>query len=244
MICVELKRITPQRRQQLQAFLDRFHLKPEKLSLINQAFIHKSYDYEESVGKNNERLEFLGDALIGFSASYYLYKKFPEKPEGELSKIKSMIVSRTFLARKARELNIEDLILLSNGEENTGGRDRDSLIGSALEAFVGALFIEMGVEPARHFVKAHILNQIAYIAETEIWDQIRDYKSMLQEHVQKCYHISPSYQKTAESGPEHNKIFVYALYINGEKKSEGSGNRKKIAENMAAKQYLESIGLL
>lgn len=233
-----MKRITQKRKEELSAFLESLDIYPESLSLINQAFIHKSYSYENECGKDNERLEFLGDSVIGFVVSNYLYRRNLRLSEGELSKIKSVIVSRSYLADRSRELGLGKYVLLGKGEENTGGRDRDSLIGSVLEAFVGALYLELGIEITRKFIEKYILKlKTTSIEESESWD----FKSQLQEYAQKQFRVSPQYKKMSETGPEHEKEFVYAVYINDKKYAEGKGRRKKIAENLAAKKALEKL---
>lgn len=232
-----MKRITKQRKEELLQFLDTLKLYPDSVTLINQAFIHKSFSNEKDCGKDYERLEFLGDSLIGFVVSYSLYRRHPNLAEGSLSKLKSVIVSRVYLAQIARELGFGEYVLLSRGEENTGGRERDTLVGAVLEAFVGTIYLEMGFETSKKFIERYILRRKIEIEDTSTWD----YKSRLQELVQKEHRKSPEYRTVSESGPEHKKEFVCAVYIMGKKCAHAKGPRKKIAENLAAKKALEKL---
>ena len=209
--------------------------------LLDQSLTHRSYSFEHNLVWDNERLEFLGDALIGFVASAYLFERFPESNEGELSKMKATLVSRSMLGRRARDMGLGDLLLLGRGEEKGGGRHRLSLIGSALEALVGALHFEYGREAADDFVLRHIIEVVAHKLDSEAFT---DYKSRLQELIQKRHQQIPEYRTIDESGPDHDKRFCIEVSVQGEICGRGWGQRKKAAENAAAKQALQILGEL
>jgi len=229
-----------ERRESLARFLGRFGISPDSktIELVEEAFTHSSYAYENQLAYDNERLEFLGDAVIGLLAAEYVYHRFPDAPEGELSKRKGRLVSRTILGRRARDLGLADYLLLGRGEEQSGGRRRPVLLGSALESFVGALYLSLGWEKTADFVKRHIITPVEGVALAA-----EDYKSQLQEIVQKRHRIVPEYRLVREVGPDHDKKFFVEVYVKGEKLGEGWGKRKKSAENEAARSALEKLGV-
>lgn len=201
------------------------------LELLEHAFTHSSYAFEHQLSYDNERLEFLGDSVLGLVVSDYLFNLFPKAREGVLSKHKSQIISRGILGKRAQEMGIGSLILLGRGEEIHGGRERPVLLGSALEAVVGAFYLDFGIEPMREFLYHEIFAPAKTLSAT---DEFGDYKSMLQEFVQKQYQVVPEYHIIEESGPDHNKHFVVEVKVNGSSVGRGEGSRKKIAENQAA----------
>ena len=203
--------------------------------LINQSLTHRSFSFENNLQQDNERLEFLGDSLIGSVVSAYLYQKYPESNEGELSKMKAALVSRSMLGRRALEMGMGELLLLGHGEEKSGGRHRLSLLGSALEALVGALYLELGLAKSFDFVQNHVINHISHRINSEAFT---DYKSRFQEIVQKRYQQVPDYRTVDEAGPDHNKRFCVEVYVKGDLCGTGWGQRKKIAESEAARQAL------
>lgn len=207
------------------------------LSLLDRALTHSSYAFERQLPHDNERLEFLGDSVLGLVVSEYLFNEFPKSREGVLSKHKSQIISRGVLGKRAFEMQIGPLILLGRGEELHGGRERSVLLGSALEAMVGALYLDFGIDPMREFLNQEIFAPAKILSTT---DEFGDYKSMLQEHVQKHYQMVPDYIVISESGPDHSKHFIIDVLVNGNATGRGEGSRKKIAENNAAmKAYWE-----
>jgi len=201
------------------------------LPLLDRALTHSSYAFEMQLSYDNERLEFLGDAVLGLVVSEYLYNEYPRAREGVLSKHKSQMISRGVLGKRAIELGIGDLILLGKGEEMHGGRERPALLGSALEAVIGAFYLDFGIKPMIRFLEKDIFEPARQLSAT---DEFGDYKSMLQEHVQKYNQTVPEYDIVSESGPDHNKQFEVVVRVNGEVKGRGEGSRKKIAENQAA----------
>lgn len=211
------------------------------LDLVNLAFTHRSYSYEVGFPGDNERLEFLGDALLGFLASRYLYEKYPEEDEGALSKRKSKMVSRSMLGRLARTLGLASFILLGKGEEITGGRRRSNLLGSALEALVGAFFLSgLSLDQISSFVYQYIIEPSEQLLSNDVF---ADYKSKLQEYVQKNFQSVPEYKLIKETGPDHKKLFRVEVLIQGKSHGVGYGLRKKSAENAAARIALEHLGI-
>lgn len=230
--------ITPERRTELVSFLEKYQLPMmSDLSLLDRALTHSSYAFERQLPHDNERLEFLGDSVLGLVVSEYLFLEFPRAREGVLSKQKSQIVSRGVLGKRALEMQIGDYILLGRGEELHGGRTRPVLLGSALEAIVGALYLDFGIAPMREFLNNEIFAPAKVLSNT---DEFGDYKSTLQEYVQKQYQTVPEYAIIEESGPDHHKQFVVDVKVNGTPVGRGEGSRKKVAENQAAmKAYWE-----
>lgn len=233
--------MSDERRRNLANFLQRFGIEPlpDTLEKVEQALTHKSHAYENQLRYDNERLEFLGDAVIGLLTAEHVFRRFGQAPEGELTKRKGRMVSRTLLGRRAREMGFSQVVLLGRGEEQSGGRQRPALLGSALEAVVGALYLSQGWEVAARFVRQHILEPLDKIA---LAAHMNDYKSQLQEIVQKRFKITPEYRLVRAVGPDHDRRFFVEVYVRGEKWGEGWGKRKKAAENEAARVALEKHG--
>ena len=200
------------------------------IGLLKLALTHSSYGNEVHHDKhyNNERLEFLGDAVLEITVSEYLFDKYATKPEGELTKIRASIVCEPTLAICAREIELGDMIMLGKGEEVTGGRFRDSITSDAMEAVLGAIYREGGIECARNFVHNHILNDI------DRKKLFVDSKSILQERVQAKHQDGPQYELISESGPDHDKEFKVNVMVDGCVVGEGVGRTKKAAEQHAA----------
>lgn len=198
-------------------------------SLLKLALTHSSYSNELKINKygNYERLEFLGDAVLELTTSQFFYLEYPDKKEGELTRIRSSMVCEPALAFCARQFNLQEYILLGKGEETTGGRDRDSIISDVLEAVLGAVYLDGGFDCADAFVKKHILTDL------ENKQLFYDAKTILQEKMQK-QGKSLSYELIEEKGPNHDKTFVIAAIIDGVQCSTGSGKSKKQAEQHAA----------
>ena len=198
--------------------------------LLRQALTHSSYANEKKLGKLgcNERLEFLGDAVLELISSDFLYKKFPQIPEGELTKKRASLVCEPSLAYCAREFGLPEFLLLGKGENMTGGRNRDSIVSDATEALLGAIYLDGGFSNAKKFVLNFILNDI------EHKQLFYDSKTILQEMVQAKYKETLVYELLKEEGPDHNKKFVVDLLIGGKVEGQGSGRTKKAAEQEAA----------
>ncbi len=207
---------------------------------LQEAFLHSSYvgELQDREANSNERLEFLGDSVIDLAINHFLIEKFANLPEGELTKIKSVVVSGPVLAEKARELELGQYLLLGRGEEESGGRKRASILGDAFEALVGSIFLNTGYKQAKEFVICNLAKEIKLVANRQ---HRRDYKSLLQEETQARFGIKPVYTLVKEEGADHRKKFTVAVKINqAEIKAHGRGRNKKEAEQAAAKQaYLK-----
>ena len=198
--------------------------------LLRQALTHSSYANEKKLGKLgcNERLEFLGDAVLELISSDFLYKKFPQIPEGELTKKRASLVCEPSLAYCAREFSLPEFLLLGKGENMTGGRNRDSIVSDATEALLGAIYLDGGFSNAKKFVLNFILNDI------EHKQLFYDSKTILQEMVQAKYKETLVYELIKEEGPDHNKSFEVCVKIGDEEIGRGLGRTKKAAEQVAA----------
>ena len=208
--------------------------------IIKLALIHSSYANEKKIGKNgdNERLEFLGDATLELSISKYIYERFQDMTEGELTKLRASVVCEASLAKKARQLDLGKYLLLGKGEILTGGRDRGSVLADAFEAVIGGICLDGGFEAANKY----ILNNMEDVVE-ELRDTFRDvdYKTRLQELIQKDSKIPVQYVIVDEKGPDHGKEFTAKVIHNNITLGEGKGKSKKEAEQKAAKAALYSI---
>ena len=206
--------------------------------LLRHALSHSSYANEKKLGKlgSNERLEFLGDAVLELISSEYFFEKYKEKPEGDLTKLRAKFVCEPALCYIANTLNLGSYLLLGKGENATGGRRRASLLSDALEAIIGAIYLDGGFANAKEFILKHILSDI------EHKQFFYDSKTTLQEETQKLYNISPEYILLSESGPDHNQEFLVKVLINGEDFGEAKGSSKKNAEAEAALLALKKLG--
>jgi len=208
-------------------------------NLLLTALTHSSYANEcKNKTLNNERLEFLGDSVLNLSVSNYLYNRFKDLTEGELTKLRASIVSEASLAKIARKLNLGDYLRLGKGEENTGGRKRDSILADAVEAIIGAVYLDGGFEKASDFILRYQIPEIDNSLEGK---GFRDYKTELQELIQRDSEQEIQYRIIKESGPDHAKQFVAQVSHNQKVIGEGTGKSKKDAEQQAARQALERI---
>ncbi|MFC5631279.1 MULTISPECIES: ribonuclease III [Streptococcus] len=218
---------------------DRFGIVFTNKAILETAFTHTSYANEHRALNisHNERLEFLGDAALQLTISRYLYKKYPDMPEGDMSKMRSTIVREESLAGFSRQCGFEHHIKLGRGEEKTGGRNRPAILGDLFEAFLGALLLDKGISAVEDF-----LNQVM-IPQVEIgnYERVKDYKTSLQELLQVNGEVTITYQVINETGPAHDKVFEIVVLVNGEKLSRGKGKSKKLAEQEAAKNALEQL---
>ena len=224
--------------KELQTVLkNRFEIEFADQDLLETAFTHTSYANEHRLLKisHNERLEFLGDAVLQLLISEYLYKKYPKKPEGDLSKLRAMIVREESLAGFARDCQIDEFIKLGKGEEKSGGRHRDTILGDAFEAFLGALLLDKDVATVKNFIYTVMIPKV----ETGDFEMITDYKTHLQELLQVNGDVDICYQVTSETGPAHDKIFEVEVLVEGTSIGKGQGRSKKLAEQEAAKNAVE-----
>ena len=210
-------------------------------TLLDEALTHKSFfqGHKDSEGRDNERLEFLGDAVLALVVSEYLASALPASNEGELSKIKARLVSRHSLARAASRLKLGSWLKLGRGEEQTKGREKSSLLANTLEAIMAAIYLDGGLEAARFFILRVLQPELDAVngskAESINWD----YKSRLQEWSHKHHEAVPLYRIIAESGPDHQKSFEVEVLVKGQALGCGRGTTKKEAEQLAARQALE-----
>lgn len=197
--------------------------------LLTQALSHSSYANERGLGTlmSNERLEFLGDAVLEIVSSEILYNRYPDMKEGELSKLRARLVCELSLSQYAKRIELPTYILLGRGEEKTGGRDRASIISDCMESLIGAIYIDSGMEAAKSFVEKYILFDI------ENASFFSDNKTALQEVLQRRA-LVPKYALIKETGPSHNKVFTVSVSLDGSLLGEGSGRTKKAAEQIAA----------
>lgn len=209
-------------------------------SLALQALTHKSYcnEHRDEAGAHNERLEFLGDSVIGLVISQRLMERFPTATEGELSKMRALIVNEDTLARVARRMGLGSVLLLGRGEELTGGRDKDSLLADALEAVAGAIHLCGGLAPAAAFVDRFFGEILSGVSEGR---NGLDYKTKLQEKAQIQLRLAPRYRVVSERGPEHEKIFEVEVILGEEGYGRAIGRSKKEAEQAAARETLRLL---
>jgi ribonuclease III len=206
--------------------------------LIKQAFTHRSFlnEHKSLKGKHNERPEFLGDAVLELVITDYLYEKYPEKTEGDLTSIRSALVNAQTCAEVARKINVNDYLLLSKGEAKDVGRARQYILANALEAIIGAIYLDQGYEIAKKFILEYIAPMTEQIVREELWV---DAKSKFQEKAQDEVGTTPSYKTLKEEGPDHDKKFTVGVFLGDTLVAEGSGDSKQDAEQSAARRALK-----
>lgn len=211
---------------------------------LENALTHSSYSNENRTYRriNNERLEFLGDSILSIVVSKYIYKKYPNYPEGDLSKLRAQVVCEDMLNEIAIKLEVGKHLILGKGEESMGGRCRKSILADAVEAIIAAIYLDGSIEDADKFILKNLESSINKLVQGKIFS---DYKSYLQEFIQEK-ELNPKlkYVIVNEEGPDHNKIFFIDVYINKEKLGEGFGKSKKSAEQSAAKNALIKLGVI
>lgn len=208
--------------------------------LLHHAFYHRSYLNEaRHIKESNERLEFLGDAILSFLTSEYLYATYPEFPEGTLTNIRSGLVKTKSLADVASSLGLGALLFLSHGEEDSGGRTNTSLLADCFEAFLGALYLDQGIVPAKTFLSTYLFPKSQEIVDTKSYI---DFKSLFQEIVQQDSRISPTYKVTKSEGPDHAKTFWIEVMVGEKVLGTGTGKSKQEGEQAAAANALEKLG--
>ena len=212
------------------------------LTLFQQAMTHRSYlnEHREYTLGHNERLEFLGDAVLELVVTEYLYKNY-QNPEGELTSWRAALVRGETLTRVAKKLGIEKCLLMSRGEKKDTGRARQFLLANAVEALIGALYLDQGYETAKRFIEKYVLCYLPEILEKKLY---LDPKSLLQQELQKREGITPSYRDHAEEGPDHEKRFVVGVYKGDECIAEGRGTSKQDAQRQAAQNALQKLRII
>jgi len=216
------------------AFATRLGITPRRPHLLRQALTHKSAEPELGV-VSNERLEFLGDAVLGLVVAEHLYRCHPDLAEGELTKLKAVAVSEPILARIARELDLGRYLLVSRGEEQTGGRERTSILADALEAVFAAVYLDRGLRAVRELI-LRLFSQ--HLDAIERHEYELDYKTLLQEKIQELHRTPPTYRVIAQSGPDHDRTFVAEVRVSDRVLGRGTGKSKKQAEQAAARDTL------
>lgn len=211
--------------------------------LLKQAFLHRSYlnEHKEVSLPHNERLEFLGDAVLELVVTDWLYRSYPDKPEGQLTAYRAALVNSNTLSDLASELSMSDFLLLSRGEAKDKGRGRQYILANTFEAVIGAIYLDQGYGVASRFIAEQIFPQAERVIKRTLGG---DYKSNFQHKAQELLSITPTYKTIAEEGPDHDKKFTVGLYLDEDKISEGSGRSKQEAEQSAAQAGLEAKGWL
>ncbi len=210
-------------------------------NILRQAFTHRSYlnEHRDSELVHNERLEFLGDAVLELIVTEHLYEKYPDSTEGELTAYRSALVNAITMAEAASKIEMNDYLLLSKGEAKDTGRARQIILANTIEALIGAIFIDQGYEVAKYFISRNIFNLIEKIIEEKTW---LDAKSKFQEQAQDYESVTPVYKTVKEDGPDHDKQFTVGVYLNNNKIAEGTGKSKQEAEQVAADNALKIKG--
>lgn len=220
-------------------FEEKIGIKFKDKNLLKQAFTHRSYLNENPslALEQNERLEFLGDAVLELAITEYLYKKYPKKTEGEMTALRAALVNSITLSEVAGEINVGDFLLLSKGEAKSMGKARQYILANAFEAIIGAVYLEHGYEKIRKFLEKNLFGKIEEVIEKKLWI---DAKSLFQEKAQEIESITPSYKVLSESGPDHEKVFTMGVFLGDELTAEGKGASKQEAEQEAARNGLKA----
>ena len=231
--------LKPERKKELQLFERHTGIRFRELEFLNQGFTHRSFANEAGeTGENNERLEFLGDSVLGLVVSQYLYELLPDQPEGELARIKSFVVSEASLSEIARGLRVDNYILIGKVEEYSGGRSKKAILADCLEAIIGAYYLDSGFAPAERFVRQMLIPEIDKVLENR---HAKDYKTLLQEYVQKRMKTYPKYRVVQKTGPDHDKTFWIEVHVGERSFGAGKGKNKKEAEQEAARLAFEGM---
>lgn len=229
------------RKQQLQSFCQGLGVQMHDLELLDMALTHTSYAHEAKQHpkpQHNERIEFLGDSVLSVIVSTYMYKNFPELAEGQLTKLRAYLVCEGSLYEYAKKMHLGENLKLGRGEEVSGGRERPSILADAFESVLGAIYLDQGFEAARSYLLGMMQPEIDYICRHGIFN---DYKTRLQEYLQRDGDVDIHYKLLGSTGPEHNKVFLSEVVFEGRVIGEGRGRTKKDSEQHAAQQALENL---
>lgn len=218
----------------------KLNIKFKDVTLLEKAFTHRSYlnEHRGDGLENNERLEFLGDAVLELIISTYLFNNYPEKPEGELTNIRAAVVRTESLAEESRVLGFGQYLKMSKGEEDSGGKDKDYLLANTFEAVLGAIYLDQGFEVCADYLSRTILHKVSIIVEKNLFI---DPKTQAQEIIQAQFKVTPLYEVIKEEGPDHDKTFTVALIVNQKELGRGLGSSKQKAEEEAARMAVENI---
>jgi ribonuclease-3 len=217
----------------------KLNLKFKNKDLLMRAFCHRSYLNENSkiCLEHNERMEFLGDAVLELIVTEWLYQKYPQKSEGELTNWRAALVNAKMLAKVAKTLNFNDFLLLSKGEQKEMGKARQYILANTIEAFIGALYLDQGYKICKNFIEGYLIKELPRIIENKLY---KDAKSLFQEIAQEKRGITPVYKVLKEEGPDHTKHFLIGVFLDKEIIAQGQGYSKQEAEDMAAQNALKS----
>lgn len=231
--------ISSERKRELSLFQKQADIKFKNPDLLNLAFCHRSFANESAANvDNNERLEFLGDSVLGLIVADWLFVHLPDSDEGDFSRIKSFVVSEESLAGIAKRLRVDNFILIGKGEEFSGGRNKKALLADCMEAIFGAYFLDSGFKAATDLVQRLLVPEIHKVLDNK---HRKDYKTLLQEYVQKLYKTYPRYEVVKKTGPEHDNTFWVKVIVQKKTYGPAPGNNKKEAEQAAAKIAYESF---
>lgn len=209
--------------------------------ILLSAVTHRSYlnEHREAKQDHNERLEFLGDAVLELVVTDYLFNKYPDKPEGDLTAIRAALVNTISLAEASTELGVNEFMLMSKGEAKDTGRARQYILANAFEALIGALYRDQGYDVAKGFIATNLFHKTEKIVEKRLW---QDAKSRFQELAQEHSSVTPTYETLGQVGPDHDRVFTVGVYLGKEKVAEGNGRAKQEAEQAAAEKAIEAKG--
>ncbi len=215
----------------------RLNIKFKNKDLLTQAFVHRSYLNErpDFLLSHNERLEFLGDAVLELIVTEYLFAKYPKKPEGELTNWRAALVNAKELSKIAREIDLNDFLLLSKGESRETGKARQYILADTFEAFIGSLYLDQGYDVCQKFLEKYLIKDLPRIIEEKLFE---DAKSRFQEQAQERLKITPTYKVVDDWGPDHAKHFIIGVFLNKDLVAKGEGSSKQEAEEDAAKNGL------
>jgi len=224
----------------IEKFIKTNNLSFNDLELLKRAFTHRSYINEHrSLGlEHNERLEFLGDAVLELVITDFLFRHYPDKTEGDLTAFRAAAVNTTTISEAATDLGMNDYLLLSKGEAKDVGRARQVILANTFESVIGAIYIDQGYQVASQFIGQALFDKVITIIDNNLW---RDAKSLAQEKIQEVQGVTPAYEVIKEIGPDHKKRFTVGLYADGKKLAEGNGHSKQEAEQQAAASFLAKI---
>lgn len=230
---------TFQKQEKFSNLEEKLGFKFKDKSLLKNAFVHRSYlnEHKHYKGASNERLEFLGDAILSLIVSLYLFQKLPQSPEGELTMLRASLVRTETLAKLAENLSLGDYLLLSKGEEESGGRNNPSILANAFEALLGAIFLDQGIDQTQSFLQKVILSKWQRLTQLAVTDN----KSKLQELLQRKYHHSPIYKLHKSWGPDHDRKFEIGVYLEEKLLGKGVGKNKQQAAQNAARDALTGL---
>lgn len=210
-------------------------------TLLLTAVTHRSYlnEHREATWDHNERLEFLGDAVLELVVTDYLFAEYPDKPEGELTAIRAALVNTVSLSSAAEKLGVNEFLLMSKGEAKDVGRARQYILANAFEACIGAIYLDQGYEGANQFIASRLFGKTDEIVKNRLW---QDAKSRFQELSQEHASVTPTYETVDQSGPDHDRVFTVGVFLRKEKVAEGEGRSKQEAEQQAAEKAIEAKG--